>query len=178
MSVLLPAAAMAVKALDQGMRTELPGEIVNTIQTYAAISVAASWIPVGGLDVAALTANIWTMYIRINKKLGISFSKNMMKRIGSAVAANLASNLAVAGVGVALKYIPFVGQVGGGLLMSATMYGASLTAAWIYLMAIVNWVKKGKGSGDDLKSCVEDVIKQNKEEIQRVMDEAKSEYKK
>ena len=56
------------------------------------------------------------------------------------------------------------------------MYGASLTAAWIYLMAIVNWVKKGKGSGDDLKSCVEDVIKQNKEEIQRVMDEAKSEY--
>lgn len=45
-------------------------------------------------------------------------------------------------------------------------------------MAIVNWVKKGKGSGDDLKSCVEDVIKQNKEEIQRVMDEAKSEYKK
>ncbi len=22
------------------------------------------------------------------------------------------------------------------------MYGASLTAAWIYLMAIVNWVKK------------------------------------
>ena len=102
----------------------------------------------------------------------------MMKSIGSAVAANLASNLAVAGVGVALKYIPFVGQVGGGLLMSATMYGASLTAAWIYLMAIVNWVKKGKGSGDDLKSCVEDVIKQNKEEIQRVMDEAKSEYKK
>lgn len=32
--------------------------------------------------------------------------------------------------------------------------------------------KKDKGSGDDLKSCVEDVIKQNKEEIQRVMDEA------
>lgn len=177
-SFLLPAAAMAVKALDKSMRNELPEEIVDTIQTHAAISVAAAWIPVGGLDVAALTANIWTMYVRINKKLGISFSDNMMKSIGSAVAANLASNLAIAGVGAAIKYIPFVGQIGGGLLMSATMYGASLTAAWIYLMAIVNWVKNGKGSGDDLKSCVNDVIMQNEGRIKDIMEEAKSEYKK
>lgn len=135
---LMPAAVLAVRSLDRSMRSELPNEIVDTIQTHAGLAVAAAWIPVSGLDVAALTANIWTMYIRINKKLEISFSENMMKSIGSAVAANLASNLAISRLGSFLKIIPGIGTVTGGVLMSATMYGTTIGAAWIYLTAIVN----------------------------------------
>lgn len=176
--LLLPAAVMAVKMLDQSMRNELPYEIVDTIQTHAGIAVAAAWIPIGGLDVAALTANVWTMYARINKKLGISFSENMMKSIGSAVAANLASNLAIAGVGAALKWIPVIGTVTGGIIMSASMYGTTIGAAWIYLTALVNWVKKGQGSGDDLRSCINDVMAQNKDTINNVINKAKASYKK
>jgi len=170
---LYPVAIMAVKSLDKEMRSTLPDEIVNCIQMHAGLSVASSCIPVGGLDVAALTANIWTMYVRINNKLGISFSENMMKSIGSAVVANLTSNLALTGVGAALKYIPLFGTVAGSLIMGASMYGATIAAAWIYLMAIVNWVKKGKGSGDDLKSSVNDVIKQNKNKIDEIIKDAK-----
>ena len=44
-------------------------------------------------------------------------------------------------------------------------------------MAIVNWVKEGKGSGDDLQSCVNDVIAQNKDRIKAMMKEAKTEYR-
>lgn len=175
---LMPAAVLAVRSLDRSMRSELPNEIVDTIQTHAGLAVAAAWIPVSGLDVAALTANIWTMYIRINKKLEISFSENMMKSIGSAVAANLASNLAISGLGSFLKIIPGIGTVTGGVLMVATMYGTTIGAAWIYLTAIVNWVKKGKGSGDDLKSCINDVISQNKDKIKSVINEAKKDHKK
>lgn len=167
--VIYPAAVLAVKALDKEMRTTLPNEIVNCIQLHSGLAVAASFIPIGGLDVAALTGNIWTMYVRINKLLGISFSENMMKSIGSAVAANLASNLAIAGTAAVVKYIPFLGTITGGAVMSVTMYGATIGAAWIYLMAIVNWVKKGKGSGDDLKSCVNDVMIQNKNKINDIV---------
>ncbi len=172
-SVLYPAAVIAVKSLDKEMRSTLPDEIVNCIQLHAGLSVAGSCIPVGGLDVAALTANIWTMYVRINNKLGISFSENMMKSIGSAVVANLTSNLALTGVGAALKYIPLFGTVAGSLIMGASMYGATIAAAWIYLMAIVNWVKKGKGSGNDLKSSVNDVIRQNKSKIDDIIKDNK-----
>ena len=156
---------------------QLNAELVDAIQTHAVLAVAAAWIPVTGLDMAALAANTWGMYIHINKLLSLSFSENMMKSIGSAVAANLTSNLAVAGVGSLLKFIPGIGSVSGGFIMSATMYGATLCAAWIYLMAIVNWVKEGKGSGDDLQSCVNDVIAQNKDRIKAMMKEARAEYK-
>ena len=86
---LYPAAAMAARALDKSMRTSLPDEIVDAIQTHAVLAVAAAWIPVTGLDMAALAANTWGMYIHINKLLSLSFSENMMKSIGSAVAAGV-----------------------------------------------------------------------------------------
>lgn len=162
---IYPAAVLAVRAFDKEMRTTLPNEIVDCIQTHSGIAVAASFIPVGGLDVAALTGNIWTMYVRINRMLGISFSENMMKSLGSAVAANLASNLAVAGTGAIVKYIPFLGTITGGVMMGATMYGATICAAWVYLTAIARWVRNGSGSGDDLKSCVNDVMVQNKDKM-------------
>ena len=168
MVALYPAAAVAVKALDNGMRSTLPDEIVDCIQTHAGIAAGSIWIPVPGADIAAITLNIWTMYIRINNKLGISLNKNIMKSIGSAVAANLTGNIAAVGIGSLLKFIPGIGPIASGVATSATMYGSTLAAAWIYLLAIANWVKKGKGSGDDLSSCINDVIAQNRSEIAKI----------
>lgn len=172
------AAIKAVESFDKSMSSELSGEIVDAIHTHAGIAVASAWIPVSGLDIAALTANIWTMYVRINKKLGISFSENMMKSIGSAVGANLASNLAMTGIGSALKFIPGIGTIAGGIIMSAAMYGTTVGAGWIYLTALTNWVKKGKSSADDLKGCIDDVMAQNKDDIDSVIKEAKQCYRK
>lgn len=176
--VIVYAAIKAVESFDKSMSVELPNEIADAVHTHAGIAVASAWIPVTGLDIAALTANIWAMYVRINKKLGISFSENMMKSIGSAVAANLASNLALAGVGSALKFIPGLGSIAGGIIMSAAMYGTTVGAGWIYLTALTNWVKKGKGSADDLRGCIDEVMEQNKNEIDDVVKEAKRCYRK
>lgn len=168
MVALYPAAAMAIKALDNGMRSTLPDDIVDCIQTHAGIAAGSAWIPIPGADLAAITCNIWTMYIRINSKLGISLNSNVIKSIGSAVAANLTGNIAAAGIGSVLKLIPGIGTIAGGIVTSATLYGSTLAAAWIYLLAIANWVKKGKGSGDDLSACINDVIAQNKNEIDKI----------
>lgn len=68
--------------------------------------------------------------------------------------------------------------VTGSVLMSAAIYRTTIEVAWIYLIAIVSWVKKGKGSGDDLKSCINDAISQNKDQIMNVIYEEKKDYKK
>ena len=116
------------------------------------------------------------MYIRINKLLGISFSENMMKSIGSAVMANLASNLALTGVASALKFLPGVGTIVGAAAMSATVYGTTMGAAWIYLMAIINWFNKGQNKGN-LEMCVNEVIAQNKEQIDDIIKDEKKNYR-
>ena len=152
-------------------------EIVKCVKLHSGLAVAAAWIPVGGLDLAALTANVWTMYIRINKYLGISFSENMMKSIGSAVMANLASNLAMTGCAAVIKWIPGFGTIAGGALMSAAVYATTVGAAWIYLMAISNWAKGGSSSAASLQVCVNDFLANNKHEINEFINSEKANYK-
>ena len=106
----------------------LPKEIANVVKTHSKLAVGSAWIPVPGADVAAGAAVIWGMYVRINNKLGIPFGENIMKSIGSGVATNLASYLAMTGVASAIKVIPGIGSLGGAILMSASLYAVTLAA--------------------------------------------------
>ena len=92
----------AYKRLNDAAKYVLPEDIEKIVKKHAAIAVATAFIPVGGLDMVAATANVWTMYVRINNALGIKFSDNKMKSIGSAVVSNLVQNLGIAAVAVAL----------------------------------------------------------------------------
>lgn len=175
-SFIKSAVAKATKTLNKDLDPEIDNKLVDLIQTHGGLAIAAAWIPIGGLDVAALTTNVWTMYIRINKLLGISFQENMMKSIGSAVMANLASNIALTGVASALKFLPGVGTIVGAAAMSATVYGTTMGAAWIYLMAIINWFNKGQNK-DNLEMCVNEVIAQNKEQIDDIIKDEKKNYR-
>jgi uncharacterized protein (DUF697 family) len=66
-------------------------ELSNVIKEHALLGTAAGLIPVPGADIAAMVANTWTMYVRINKVVGVSFGDNVLKSIASGVIANLAS---------------------------------------------------------------------------------------
>lgn len=96
------AAHMVVKQMDKSLREDISDDIVNNVYGFAGGAVAASLIPVTGLDVALATADIWMMYARIDSLLCISFSENMMKSIGSAVIATLTANIGQIAVGSAL----------------------------------------------------------------------------
>lgn len=117
------------------------------------------------------------MYVRINKHLGISFSDNLMKSIGSAIMGNLTANAGQLLVGGALKLIPGLGTAIGGGIMAATVFGTTLAAGLVYLKAITKFFSNGGGNGD-LKSCVYDVLRDNKDEISKIQKDGKSEYKK
>ena len=167
-------AALAVRQIDKSLREDISDEIVNNIYGFAGGAVAASLVPVPGLDVALATADIWMMYARINNLLGISFSENMMKSIGSAVIANITANIGQMAVGSALKFIPGIGSFMGGALMGVTVFGTTVAAGWIYLKALCNFY--GNGGTGDLEASVRDVLENDKDEIRNIIKEEKKNY--
>mgnify|MGYP003310928958 CR=1 FL=1 len=175
---LIHVANELVKLMDKAADDVLPQEIVDVVKLHSKIAVGSAWVPIPGADVAAGAANIWTMYVRINGKIGLSFKENVMKSIGSGVATNLVSYIAISGVASALKFIPGIGTIGGALILSASLYAVTLASGYVYLQALCTMAKR-KGSnisGEELKNAVDEVLKQ-KSVIKDFIDEAKKEYK-
>lgn len=129
-------AVNAVTVMDDTSRKVLPEEIADLVNFRAKLAVASAWIPIGGLDIAAATANVWTMYFKINKMLDLKFSENKVKTIASAVISNLVQNIATVAVAAGLKYIPGIGPFAAAGIMSAALYVLTQTSGWIYLKAI------------------------------------------
>lgn len=151
-------------------------DVWDCVKNHALIAVGAAWVPVPGADLALMTGNIWTMYIRINKKFHISFSENAMKSIGSAILGNLTSNIVALAAGSLVKFIPGASLLSG-VFLSALVYATTLTAAWVYLKALTRFYANGGGGEDSLNMCVEDVLS-DKETVNNIFNEARSSYHK
>ena len=164
--------------MDKAADETLPTEIANVVKLHSKLAVGSAWIPIPGADMAAGAANIWGMYARVNSKLGLPFGENVMKSIGSGVATNLASYLALSGVASALKFIPGIGSFGGAMLMSASLYGVTLASGWIYLQALCSLAER-KGSSfnvSDISTAVNSLLR-DKSTIQDFINSAKNAYK-
>jgi len=115
-------------------------ELSDIIKQHALLGTAAGFIPVPGADLAALAANTWTMYVRINKAVGVSFSDNALKSIASGVIANVAS--VIPGVALAvgaetlLKFIPGIGTAGGIVVGAAANVALMYVAGRVYLKSL------------------------------------------
>ena len=171
---LLESAFELVKHLDKTADQNLPREIADVVKLHSKLAVGSAFIPIPGADMAAGAANIWGMYVRVNKKLDIPFGENLMKSIGSGVATNLASYAAMSGVASAMKFIPGIGTFGGAVIMSATLYATTLASGWIYLNAL-NALAKKKGAAfnvDDITKAINDILK-DKTTIKNFINEAK-----
>lgn len=176
---LISSAIKLVELMDKAADESLPQEIAGVVKLHSKLAVGAAWIPVPGADVAAGAANIWGMYARINNKLDIPFGENVMKSIGSGVATNLASYMAMSGIASALKFIPGLGTIGGAAVLSASLYAVTLASGWIYLQALCALAeKKGKSfSVSDITKAVNDMLKE-KSVIKDFIQSAKKTYKK
>lgn len=175
---LYEAAIALVTVLDKTAEQLLPQEIVYVVKLHSKLAVGSALIPVPGADVAAGAANIWTMYGRVNSKVGISIKDNVLKTVGSGVVTNLASYMAMAGLGSAIKAIPGLGTVTGMALMSASLYAVTLASGYIYVKALTLLANKGNGSIDitQIDSAVKEILG-NKEVIKNFIKAAKSDFK-
>lgn len=175
---LVKTAIKLVELMDKTADQSLPTEIANVVKLHSKLAVGSAWIPIPGADMAAGAANIWGMYARINNKLGLPFGENVMKSIGSGVATNLASYVAMSGVASALKFIPGIGSLGGAVLMSASLYGVTLASGWVYLQALCTLAEK-KGSSfsvSDIGDAVNSLLRESST-IKEFIDAAKKAYR-
>jgi len=175
---LYEAAAALVTVLDKTAEQLLPQEIVDVVKQHSKLAVGSALTPVPGADVAAGAANIWTMYGRVNSKVGINIRDNVLKAIGSGVITKLTSYMAMAGLGSVIKAIPGIGTITGTALMSASLYAVTLASGYIYVKALTLLANKGDGSIDisQIDSAVKEVFG-NKEVIKRFVNAAKSDFK-
>ena len=68
---LLRESTRLVELLDKQADKMLPKEIADVVKLHSKLAVGSAWIPVPGADVAAGATTIWTMYCRINNKIGL-----------------------------------------------------------------------------------------------------------
>ena len=175
---LLHTAIELVEAMNKQAESMLPSEIADVVKLHSGIAVGSAWIPLPGVDVAVGAGNIWSMYVRINKKIGLSIKDNVLKTIASGVLTNLAGYAAVTGVASALKFIPGIGSVGGGVVLSASLYAITLCSGWVYLKALLLLAKKNNGNINigELGSAIKDIMK-DEDTIKNFIDAAKDDYK-
>lgn len=191
--------AYAAKELDRAMTTHMESEfrsrtdysmasdLTQIVKTHAlgaaASGVGVAWLPgVGGVAaMAAMVGFIWSMYFRINNRLGLKFSKVLVKSLASAVMSNLAqSALSVVGT-VAISTVLSMTGVGNGLssvLMAALDCSVVLVGGILYLKLLTGLFFAGKKPGEmnerEIKVAMEDVMAG--ENVSSLLKQAKKEY--
>ena len=179
-SQLFQVATELVKALNLTADESLPGKLAGIVKLHAGIAVGSAFIPVPGADMAAAAANIWTMYVRINKELELPFAENLIKSLATGVVTNLGgAAVATMVVGSAFKLIPGLGSVGGAAVMGATIYGVTVASGIIYMKAISKLLKtksSGQVNEENLKTAVDEIMK-DKQSVQTILKTAKEGYK-
>jgi uncharacterized protein (DUF697 family) len=175
---LIKAAGELTQAMNRVADENLPGKLAGLVKLHAGIAVGSALIPIPGADIAAASVNIWTMYVRINKELGLPFSENALKSLAAGMATNLAGNAVGMIAGSLLKFIPGVGSVGGAVIMGGTVYAITITAGIVYMRAVaklLNSKSADRISADDLREAAETVSRSS--DIQDIMKAAKKNYK-
>lgn len=169
---------MAREYLEEHFNEEI-ADIVEQHGAAAAAASVASMIPALGSTACfvAQTALVYTMYVRINRALGIKLSKNVMKSVASAVLGNIAANagsavLALVG-GAILPFIPIAGGVASALLMAAVGYATVMISAMCYAKVLVALNRSGRRaenmSESDLQAALNREIRNGnvKEDMKR-----------
>ena len=157
-------AIAALKKIDSVASGVLPEDIEKVVLRHAKIAFASAFIPIGGLDVIAATANVWAMYISINNTLGLKFSDHLLKSIGSAIVSNIVQNVGLMSVISALKWNPVSWPISVAILTSS-LYALTIASGWIYLTALANMAQHD----NDITSPVKDILR-NKADIKRLFD--------
>jgi uncharacterized protein (DUF697 family) len=177
---LAHAAIKLAEAVHKAADEHLPEKLSGIVKLHAGVAVGAALIPVPGADVAAAAANIWTMYVRINRELDLPFGENVIKSVGAGVATNIGGSVATSLVlGSALKLFPGIGTVPGIAIVGATVYGVTIVAGIVYMNAIAALLKN-KSAADiteaDLKAATSAEMK-NKSALKEAIKAAGQEYK-
>lgn len=165
----------------------LPLEIAEIVKNHAKVGagagLASGWVPGAGAAalIAVAVGSIWSMYLRINNKIGLSFSENILKTLASGIATNLAGYFAtIIAINAVTSFIPFAGSAVAAILAAGVVYAMTLVSGVIYLKIITGIFRAKKDpnkmSAEDLKNMADDIIEN--ENMEEILKQAKNSYKK
>jgi uncharacterized protein (DUF697 family) len=177
---LFKAATELAQALDRVADQNLPTRLADLVKLHAKIAVGSAFIPIPGADMAAAGANIWTMYVRINKELALPFGENAVKSLAAGVVTNLAGGVAGFLVaGSAFKLVPGLGSLGGAAIMAGTTYGVTIASGIVYMKAVTKLLL-GKAldrvSAEDLERATREIAS-DRETMREIIKDARKGYK-
>ncbi|MBO4547084.1 MAG: hypothetical protein J5700_05855, partial [Treponema sp.] len=148
----------------------------------AASNAAAGLIPgVGGTAAAACCAGfVWTMYVRLSKRIGIPFEKNILKALASAVVTNLIGYAAAFLVATSVvSLIPGIGSVAASAVDASLGYAVVYVSGIIYMNLLANLVKGKKNisemSEKEIKEMATETAKES--DIKSMLKDAQKGYK-
>jgi hypothetical protein len=105
---------------------------------------------VPGADLAALAANTWTMYVRINKVVNIPFSENVVKSVAIGIGTNILSAVpALIFTKLLIKVLPVVGTVGGMIVNAGGFLAINYVSAFIYIKILTKLVSERRDLTDE-----------------------------
>lgn len=180
------AAYALCKALNKNGAEMLGKEIADVINKHsigaAAAGLGVAWLPGAGSTaaLAACAGVIWSMYFRINSRIGVSLSKNILKSVGTAIATNLAASVVSSvAISTVASLFPGIGNVAASAVMAGVSYSLTWASGLIYLKVLARLA----GRNSDLSSVDEETLKRTakdimaNEDIKSVLKEAKAQYK-
>lgn len=122
------------------------------------------------------------MYLRINDKIGLSVSENILKTLASGVATNLAA-YAVGSIAITtvLSFLPFIGNVGASVIAGSIAFAITIVSAGVYLTMLTKIFQAkhrdiNEMSADDLKDLAKEVIDNN--DVESALKQARNVYEK
>ena len=179
----IKALAIAVYGLADKTFISEVSNIVKVHMTCAAVAAAGSaWIPVAGSTIALLlgSGSIWSMYFRINKRIGIAVSKKILKSLGAGILSNLSSALMATLAGAILSFLPIGGQIASPMIMGTNVFAMTFISAIIYVKILTKIFKEGVDpttlNAKDWRTTAEEILKN--EDIKILYKKGKEEYKK
>lgn len=139
---------VALKSAEDWYRMQ--DKISQMIIEHSCIAGAISLLPIPGIVECGCFANQITMYVRINKMAGVSFSKNVLKSIGKFLVSQLAGLgvcLAVSVVATSvMRFIPGVNLMAG--FVQAPLVGVvNYTCGMVYYKMLGKFLAAGGGDG-------------------------------
>lgn len=182
---ILHAAEKLVHALNKTVDENLPAEIAEIVKIHsagaAASGLAAGWIPgAGGIAATGICMGfIWSMYGRINSKIGLPLTENVIKSLGTAIATNLGAYF-VGGLitSTIFSILPGLGSVGASVVVGGTSYALTLASGYVYLKVLTNLFLSGNDPTrmdvDSFKQAADSVVAN--ENMKQVIADAKASY--
>lgn len=189
----IPVLSMTLVALNDSMKKSLDGtkieSIKETINGFAIASglacAASGMLPGVAGVVAALTQAgfVWATYVKINKILGISMSKNTAKFLGSAIITNIVAGtgtmmLAYAGAAI-LAFIPIMGNAAAAAINGALGFIIIYASSIIYLKLITRFIKPNGtldvSESEETKQKIKDIF--NETNVEEIIKEGRNSYK-